>query len=628
MKSSPVLSEQPPDPVAEPIGDLPPVRACCGRVFSKLQGRSPSVAAGIAVRLGILAVLGSFFDLNAQEHAIQDLDRSSTVTGYLNGDASESKTWAFIADYGASGAAPSAVALMAPSAVASMVRSWKPDFIVTGGDNNYGSLAPITGAWTDSIGLRYGEFMMARADGRYPFCTSQTQRFFPCRGNHDSDTGGYADSWGGTIDGFLDFFHDNPGGVGRLPVGSGGITSTAPQRCYYDFVQGAGHFFVIDSDAVMGGDTQAADIQKTWLRNGIAASTARWKFLIVHGPPYSSGQYRPGLPELRWPEAWAGASAIFCGHEHIYERHDLTSIDPEHLAGLPQFTCGLGGSGTYFFDSPVPTTRFQFDKAWGALKVSMSATGAIVEFRRTGRQLQAVERGGYVEDLYGMGDTQSVFHPDETHGFTSYAGRRLTITTETPDGSLLDPRIELISIDETKADPDWVVAAASGGMPDGRNARLVYTPYSGQHYRVKVIAENGSRGAYRLKVAMADDFHDWQVRHFGAATADGPLGPDGDPDGDGWSNALEFAFKGDPETPAPLAVGIENRDGTVFVDGPRGPEGIGVIYTLESSASLDEGSWVPFYKEFLGGDPSFSYYFHQEYYRLNSFYRWKVQVRQ
>ena len=76
-------------------------------------------------------------------------------------------------------------------------------------------------------------------------------------------------------------------------------------------------------------------IQANWLRTSLAASTARFKFVIIHEPPYTAGNRYPGYTMLRLPfKAW-GATAVFSGHDHNYQRHIAD--------GLNYYVVGTGG---------------------------------------------------------------------------------------------------------------------------------------------------------------------------------------------------------------------------------------------------------------------------------------------
>src|SRR5438067_8231991 len=81
--------------------------------------------------------------------------------------------FAVIGDYGTD--------LPQEAAVATMVRDWRPDYVVTVGDNNYPSGERST--IDRNIGKHYSEFI-GRYQGRYGQ-GSAINRFWPSIGNHE-----------------------------------------------------------------------------------------------------------------------------------------------------------------------------------------------------------------------------------------------------------------------------------------------------------------------------------------------------------------------------------------------------------------------------------------------------------
>ena len=227
------------------------------------------------------------------------------VTGFTFLDAQQT-TFAIIGDFGSG--------TINESAVANLVKSWNPQFVVTTGDNRYGD--------TDydlTVGKDYCEFLAVAEPGTYCDGNGSTlNAFFPSTGNHD-----YTD--GGGINEYIAYFN--------LP-GTGIQTSgTSGSELYYDFVMGNVHFFVIDSESAIYNGTLIA--QQTWLQNQMAASTARWKIVYFHHAPYSSSSVHGSIIEMRWAFAQWGADAVISGHDHTYERLEYD--------GITYFVNGIGG---------------------------------------------------------------------------------------------------------------------------------------------------------------------------------------------------------------------------------------------------------------------------------------------
>lgn len=245
--------------------------------------------------------------------------------------------------------------------VANLVKSWNPEFIVTLGDNNYPSGEAST--IDANIGKYYHEYI-------YPYRGSygpgaSTNRFWPSVGNHDWDN-----QIGLKLQPYLDYF--------TLPN----------NERYYDIVRGPVHFFMLDSDGEEPDGYKSTSVQAQWLRNKLAASTAPWKIVILHHPPYSS---RTSYPNVQWPFQQWGASAVLAGHAHLYERVMKN--------GIPFITNGLGGESTGDFFTPIEGSVVRFGDDYGAMRITASATLLNFEF---------ITVGGVVIDNYSMGQQPSL----------------------------------------------------------------------------------------------------------------------------------------------------------------------------------------------------------------------------
>jgi tartrate-resistant acid phosphatase type 5 len=256
--------------------------------------------------------------------------QTSTSTPTLTSDPVR---FAVIGDYG-SGDQDAA-------AVAELVKGWNPDLIITTGDNNYydGEAETID----ENIGQFYHEFIFPYKGSYGP--GAQVNRFFPSLGNHDWSTRK-------EIDGqvvpypYLDYF--------ELPG----------NERYYDFVSGPVHFFALDSDSREPDGVGSSSIQAQWLKDQLAASTAPWKIVYMHHPPYSSGRHG-NIDWMQWPFDEWGASAVLSGHDHVYERIIL--------ADFPYFVNGLGGYSRYSFETPVEGSQVRYRENYGAMLVEAGA---------------------------------------------------------------------------------------------------------------------------------------------------------------------------------------------------------------------------------------------------------------
>jgi len=252
--------------------------------------------------------------------------------------------FAVIGDYG-SGGAPA-------KDVAALVLGWQPDFIITTGDNNYpdGSAETIDA----HIGQFYHSFIYPYK-GRFGEGADQN-RFFPALGNHDWMTE--------NAQPYLDYF-----------------TLPGNER-YYDFVWGPLHLFALDGDPHEVDGVNRDSKQAKWLRERLANSTAPWKIVYVHQPPYSSGLHG-SVTWMRWPFREWGASVVLAGHDHVYER---LLID-----GFPYFVNGLGGGGIYRFGKVLEGSVVRYNGDYGAMLVE--ADSQTIKF-------QFITRQGEVIDTY------------------------------------------------------------------------------------------------------------------------------------------------------------------------------------------------------------------------------------
>ncbi|MEZ4866419.1 MAG: metallophosphoesterase [Caldilineaceae bacterium] len=231
--------------------------------------------------------------------------------------------------------------------VATLIRGWNPDFVVTVGDNNYpdGKASTID----KNIGKYYQEFIAPYHGDYGP--GAATNRFFPVLGNHDWHS--IKCSGQDCTGAYFDYF--------ELPN----------NERYYDFVQGPVHFFMLDSDSGEPDGIKATSVQAAWLQAALAASTARWKVVLLHHPPYSSGTHG-STSTMQWPYAAWGADAVFAGHDHIYER---LLVD-----GFPYFVNGAGGRNLYSCGSVIPASVICYDSDYGAMLVDADDTTMTLQF--------------------------------------------------------------------------------------------------------------------------------------------------------------------------------------------------------------------------------------------------------
>lgn len=130
-----------------------------------------------------------------------------------------------------------------------------------------------------------------------------------------------------------------------------GPAGVAPERNYtFDYADA--HFVSIDSnqsDAVLSGKVAP------WLKQDLASTGKRWRFVFFHHPPYSTGLHGESkrVQRLLVPTLSRGkVDVVFNGHDHTYERIRETG-------GVTYIITGAGGGGLYKRKHPKPyTARF------------------------------------------------------------------------------------------------------------------------------------------------------------------------------------------------------------------------------------------------------------------------------
>jgi hypothetical protein len=211
-------------------------------------------------------------------------------------------------------------------AVADLVARARPRAVVSVGDNVYDDRGYAT-----LVGEYYG-----------PWVT--TRNLLPAAGNHDHEEG---------IDAFDAFF----------PYLDG--------RHVYAAGRGGMRFFVLDSTIALD-SPDSMKRQREWLKRSLLASRARWKVVVLHHPPYSSGDVHGSTPEFQWPFGAWGADLVLSGHDHLYERIVAD--------GTTYVVDGSGGKDLYGFDDVVAGSRSRFADDFGALFLSASERTLTGEF--------------------------------------------------------------------------------------------------------------------------------------------------------------------------------------------------------------------------------------------------------
>jgi hypothetical protein len=234
--------------------------------------------------------------------------------------------------------------------VARMIRGWAPSFVTTVGDNNYpsGSASTID----RNIGQYFHSFI-GNYHGSYGG-GSASNAFFPTLGNHDWEASNAAP--------YKNYF------------------SLPNNERYYDFVKGPVHFFALDSDTHEPDGTSATSKQAQWLKSKMLASSAPFKVVYLHDPPYSSGGAQQS--RMRWPFREWGADVVLAGSDHFYERLSI--------GGVPYIVNGAGAS-TVSFNSIRSESKVRSNSDTGALLIQANDLAMTLQYQHdSGRVVDTI----------------------------------------------------------------------------------------------------------------------------------------------------------------------------------------------------------------------------------------------
>lgn len=181
----------------------------------------------------------------------------------------------------------------------------------------------------------------------------------------------------------------------------------------YAFDWGDAHFVSLDVDTPF----DAGSPQYSWLAADLAASRQRWKFVILHRPPYSSGAHGSDLAVRRTLGPLfegGGVDVVFAGHDHHYER--TVPLVNEQAPGPGQrgvvyFVAGGGGAPLYGVGA----------NAWTAFSASRYSFIA-ADVRGCSLALTAIDDTGQPFDAVTLDKCPLAWTQVNTPGFGEHAG--------------------------------------------------------------------------------------------------------------------------------------------------------------------------------------------------------------
>lgn len=148
---------------------------------------------------------------------------------------------------------------------------------------------------------------------------------------------------------------------------------------YYSFVRGHVRFVVLDTNTL-------DRAQLAWFETTLKDATEEWKIGVFHHPLYSDGRRHGPNVELRVAIepllVRYGVTAVFAGHEHVYER-----VRPQK--GITHFIAGASGQLRRGDIRPSADTAAAFDQ---------DQTFMLVEIAGSSMFFQTISRTGRVVD--------------------------------------------------------------------------------------------------------------------------------------------------------------------------------------------------------------------------------------
>ena len=180
-------------------------------------------------------------------------------------------------------------------------------------------------------------------------------RTFPVPGNHEYMTEG--------AEGYFGYF---------------GKAAGDPSEGYHSYDLDRWHIIALNSNRCLGNvGCYFISPQVRWLKSDLAANEDKdCTLAYMHHPLFTSGEYRPGVPEVKplWEALHeAGVDVVLSAHDHNYQR--FTPQDPDGRAdperGIREFVVGTGGRSHYDIETALPNSEVHTDDTYGVLKLTL-----------------------------------------------------------------------------------------------------------------------------------------------------------------------------------------------------------------------------------------------------------------
>ena len=153
-----------------------------------------------------------------------------------------------------------------------------------------------------------------------------------------------------------------------------GKVAGEPDKGYYSYDLDGWHIVALNSNCEEVG-CGASSPQVRWLEVDLAKDAKSCTLAYFHYPLFSSGEYRPGIHEVKplWEALYAAdADVVLNGHDHNYQR--FAPQDPNGKAdpkrGIREFVVGTGGRSLYPIGEPIANSEVDNDETYGVLTLA------------------------------------------------------------------------------------------------------------------------------------------------------------------------------------------------------------------------------------------------------------------
>ena len=316
--------------------------------------------------------------------------------------------------------------------------------VTEGGDTLYSAVTPFQTAVHDSSAYSFVVFSDSQSNpGTWGRITELARQERPNFALHGGDLVGYGYLKNEWVD---EFFAPSNHFMKQIPMYTipGNhehdaayyyqyFANPAPEY-YYSFKYGNAEFFMVDTNHEQDQSTE----MYSWLEHALARSTATWKFVVHHHPPYSSDEDDFGdtnkeasifgdeeSRELVPLYEKYGVDIVFFGHIHTYERTwPIFQNKVRENNGVIYLTLGGAGGG---LEKAAPI------RSWFSRKVKTTHHFASVSISGNTLEYQAIDDKGAVFDQFVLTESRKrKISPAVTPAAPAVSGiRRIFVDNDT-----------------------------------------------------------------------------------------------------------------------------------------------------------------------------------------------------